>query len=350
MGGGSYSADDMTSRVQTAKTLGKSLFVHQAAVQSGAVAAAVHASLDVKIANKAGIRIRESLDNDEHPESEAFVVAFDVTGSMGHIPTVMVEKLPALMGMLLKKGISEHPQIMFAAVGDAQGHTPGSRGDNFPLQVGQFESGNQMDDAFTNIILEGNGQGQGFESYDLMMYYLARHTKLDCYDKRGVKAILFLIGDERVREVVRRDEVLRVIGDTLEADIPIQDILNELKQRYEVFFINPRAESYSNATYIQALKELFQERLVFLDDPDAMCETIAALIAAERGLDLDAIQQHLRDAGAADNHVTSATTALAGYTGSSTHLSMRAAQVDGDTSLLDDDADVDADAPVALLK
>ena len=58
---------------------------------------------------------------------------------------------------------------MFGAIGDATC-------DRAPLQVGQFESDNRMDDDLGRILLEGGGGGQKTESYELAMYFMARHT------------------------------------------------------------------------------------------------------------------------------------------------------------------------------
>src|SRR5882757_7308604 len=111
-----------------------------------------HQSLDPH-----GLTLRESRDSDEHPNSLAISVLFDVTGSMGGVPRVLQTKLPDLFGLLLRKGYTEHPQILFGAVGDATC-------DRVPLQLGQFESDNRMDDHLGNILLEGGGGGQMTES------------------------------------------------------------------------------------------------------------------------------------------------------------------------------------------
>ena len=67
------------------------------------------------------------------------------------------------------RGTPSDPQIMFGAIGDATC-------DRVPLQVGQFESDNRMDDDLGRIVLEGGGGGQMTESYELAMYFMARHT------------------------------------------------------------------------------------------------------------------------------------------------------------------------------
>src|SRR5689334_11635095 len=103
---------------------------------------------------------RESRDSVEHPDSVAIAVIFDVTGSMGTVPRVLQTKLGALMRVLIQKGYVEHPQILFGAVGDAYC-------DSVPLQIGQFESGLEMDDDLGKIYLEGGGGGQVHETYEL---------------------------------------------------------------------------------------------------------------------------------------------------------------------------------------
>src|SRR5262245_28154326 len=94
---------------------------------------AAHPTLDPK-----GVKLRESRDSDEHPESVAITVLFDVTGSMHTIPQTLQQKLPGLFGLLIRKGYVEHPQILFGAIGDATC-------DRVPLQMGQWESDNRMD-------------------------------------------------------------------------------------------------------------------------------------------------------------------------------------------------------------
>ena len=101
---------------------------------------------------------------------------FDVTGSMGSVPRTLQAKLPQLLGLLLRKNYAEHPQIIFGAIGDATV-------DRAPLQIGQFESDNRMDGDLERILLEGGGGGQKTESYELAMYFMARHTAIDCFQQ-----------------------------------------------------------------------------------------------------------------------------------------------------------------------
>src|SRR6185369_14338805 len=123
-----------------------------------------------------------------------------VTGSKGSVPRSLQAKLPQLLGLLLRKAYVRHPQILFGAIGDATC-------DRAPLQVGQFESDNRLDDDLSRILLEGGGGGQQTESYELAMYFMARHTTIDCFDKRGKRGYLFIIGDEMAYGQVKGGEV-----------------------------------------------------------------------------------------------------------------------------------------------
>lgn len=252
---------------------------------------------------------RESRDSDQHPTSLSIGVIFDVTGSMGKVPKVLQTKLGSLMRMLIQKGYVEHPQVLFGAVGDA--YT-----DNVPLQIGQFESGLEMDDDLGKIYLEGGGGGQVHETYELALYFMARHTIIDCYQKRGKKGYLFTIGDEMPYKVVRRQQVQRLIGDDIERDLPIKFIIGEVQERYEYFHIVPTNTYHGKSDRVQnRWKELLGERVLILDDEEAVCETIALAIGLCEGMidDLYSGTEELIDAGYDADTATSASTALLQY-------------------------------------
>ena len=157
----------------------------------------------------------------EHPRSLAIAVLFDVTGSMRGVPRVLQVKLPQLLELLPRKGYTADPQIMFGAIGDATC-------DRAPLQVGQFESDNRMDDDLGRILLEGGGGGQKTESYELALDFMARHTAIDCYAKRGRCGYLFVIGDEMAYPQVKPAEVGDVIGGGLQASLPLPALIDEV--------------------------------------------------------------------------------------------------------------------------
>jgi hypothetical protein len=249
---------------------------------------------------------RESRDSAAHPESVAIGVVFDVTGSMGGIPVQLQKKLPQLMGLLLRKGYVQDPQILFGAVGDFFS-------DRVPLQVGQFESGIEMDDDLGRLFLEGGGGGTYEESYDLAMYFFARHTSIDCWDKRGKKGYLFLIGDEKPYPKTKRDEIAKVVGDDLQHDLSIEEIVKEAKERYHVFFVIPSRASHGTDPELKKrwAKLLGPQNVIVLDDPDAVCEAIGVAIGLCEGTaDVDRVEDDLVAAGTTTALAKSVATAL----------------------------------------
>ena len=183
MGSGKWSPATYFDRAAVRRKAGADAFAYGAnAIASGHVR--VHQTLDPH-----GLALRESRDSVEHPASNAIIISLDVTGSMAKVCRGIHSDLPHLHELLLGHKYIPDPQILFAAVGDATC-------DRAPLQVGQFESDNRMDQNLENMILEGGGGGQMTESYELMLYIAARHTAIDCWEKRRQKGHFFMIGDE----------------------------------------------------------------------------------------------------------------------------------------------------------
>jgi hypothetical protein len=233
-----------------------------------------------------GLRLRESRDGPEHPESNAVVIGLDVTGSMGRVVRGIHADLPRLHELLLAHRSLPHPQVMFAAVGDATC-------DAVPLQVGQFESDNRMDQNLENMVLEGGGGGQQTESYELMLYVAARHTALDCWERRGRKGYLFLIGDEMAYPAVKRREVRRLIGEEagLQADLPLADVIAAARERYHVYFVIPGGASNGGDRQVLAFWErhLGERNVIRLDDPAETSACIALTIGLNEGTEDPAV-------------------------------------------------------------
>lgn len=296
MGGGSWSARAYDAAEHYRKTTGTSAFAYS---DSGATK--VHDSLDPK-----GVT-RESRDSAEHPESTPVAVLLDVTGSMRDVPRLLQARLPALLGLLLRKGYLADPQIMFGAIGDATC-------DRAPLQVGQFESDNRMDDQLGKLYLEGGGGGQQTESYELAMWFMTRRVITDAWEKRRRRGYLFMIGDEMPYPKVRAAEVARFLGEgTLRQDMATEDLAAELTARWETYYILPAGSSYvGDETVLGRWRGLLGQHVIQLDDLDAVCETIGLTIGlAEDAIDLDEGLADLREIGsAAGGAVSKALTTL----------------------------------------
>jgi hypothetical protein len=281
MGSGIWSADVYISAARYRAASGRSAFAYN---DGGATT--THPDLDPY-----GVT-RESRDSAEHPRSLAISVLFDVTGSMGRVPRLLQNRLPDLLGLLLRKGYATDPQIMFGAIGDATC-------DRAPLQVGQFESDNRMDDQLGLILLEGGGGGQMTESYELAMYFMARHTSIDCFEKRGKRGYLFIIGDEMPYPRLSARAAHDVVGDRLPGRLRVEDIVDEVVTKYDTYFIVPRGASHAgNREVLGVWRRLLGQNVLELDDLDAVCEIIALTVGlGERAIDLDEGLDHLVELG-----------------------------------------------------
>lgn len=271
MGGGRWNASTYDAAARYRKVTNTSAFAYS---DSGATK--VHDDLNPKDV------IRESRDSAEHPESTPVAVLLDVTGSMRNVPRALQEKLPALLGLLLRKGYCADPQIMFGAIGDATC-------DRAPLQVSQFESDNRMDDDLGKLYLEGGGGGQKTESYELAMWFMARRVQADAWDKRRKRGYLFMIGDEMAYPRVKAREIAAVLGGEAGEDMTTEAIVAELGTRWEAYYILPAGASYVGDSEVLGFwRRLFGQHVIELDDLDAVCETIGLTIGlAEDAIDLD---------------------------------------------------------------
>lgn len=244
-----------------------------------------------------GVRVRESRDSAEHPESLGIVFALDVTGSMGDIPVLLATReLPKFMKVLTSCSVRD-PQVLFLAVGDATC-------DQAPLQAGQYETTAElMDQWLTRTYIERGGGGGGQESYELALYFLAQHTEMDCHVKRGHRGYLFMTGDERPYPVLSRHIVDTVIGDRLDDDIKVEEIVAELQKSYVPFFLIPDQQRRRNCE--AAWRRLLGDHVLCMDSPSDVCYvTAGALLISERLVkDGDALRETLERAGIANDRL-----------------------------------------------
>jgi hypothetical protein len=230
------------------------------------------------------IKFRESRDSAEHPRSVAVMVNLDVTGSMGKIPEKLIkENLGVLMDTIINHDVKD-AQILFGAIGDHYY-------DKYPLQVGQFESEtDKIDKSLTSLLLEGGGGGSMQESYLLAWLFAARHTSIDCFEKRNEKGILFTIGDEMSHSRVEANTLKDLMGYTQAEDFTDKQLLEEVKRMYHVFHIHVNEASYKNDSKVLGYwKDLLNERLIVLDDHNRIAEIIASTVAVMHGADINTV-------------------------------------------------------------
>ena len=270
MGGGSWTASDW----QTKSTYTRAQTQQQVFSQRS-----IH--LDM---NPMGVSLRESRDSTEHPESTAIIIGLDETGSMGKIPEIMIkEKLGILVGEVLDRKPVTDPQILFMGIGDAYC-------DSAPLQVGQFESDITMTHWLEKIYLEGNGGGNGGESYTFPWYFAGLHTSIDCFEKRNKKGYLFTIGDEHYHDTLTRQQIAAFCGDNAERDYTADELLTLVSRQYHVFHlvITHGGQSFGD-NVLARWKALLGERALIVDDHDKISEIIVSTIQVNEGADVKTV-------------------------------------------------------------
>lgn len=268
MGGGTFDAG--AYRSFTASTVGKS-------TDDIYTSRKINDSL-----NPLGVKIRESRDGIDNPNSTPIIVALDVTGSMGMLADVIArEGLGTLFTSILDRKPITDPHIMFMAVGDANC-------DRAPLQASQFEADSRIIEQLTQLYIEHGGGGNNFESYNLPWYFAAFHTEHDSIIKRGKRGYLFTVGDEEAPLNLTKEQIKKFIGDDIEADLSSADMLELAQRKYDVYHIVIEEGSHARMHLPQVLKSwepLLAQRVIKLSDHRKLAETIVSAIEVAEGRD-----------------------------------------------------------------
>lgn len=273
MGGTYYSSSTMDTLSSRAKSAGAArTFTTTASTFSAG-------KLDPK-----GVKVRECRDSAAHPNTVGVGVFLDVTGSMGRIPYELVTNtLKDLPETLITHGLPDC-QILFGGIGDEYY-------DRAPLQVGQFESGaTELVNDLTSLYIEGGGGGNSAESYELAWHFMANHTSMDCWEKRGIKGFIFTIGDERYQDM-NGSKLSNTMGypETI-SDKKAETLFNEVSRHFHVYHIHVQEGSYRDSSYVfDQWRGLIGERFLVCEDYKAIPALIATTIAIVHGLDMKTV-------------------------------------------------------------
>jgi hypothetical protein len=236
--------------------------------------------------NPNGVDIRESRDSDEHPESVAIILGLDVTGSMGSIPHYLVkEGLPHIMENIINDGVKD-PQLLFLGIGDHEC-------DRAPLQVGQFESSDELlDHWLTTVFLEGGGGGNQGESYHLAWYFAGHHTSIDCFEKRNKKGFLFTIGDEPVLHDLPMRAVKDIMGVPQAQGYSQLELLDKAREMYNVYHLHLKQGSNGRSERVMnGWKQLMGDNLIIIDRKEDVSSVIAEIVTTNYQSGNDFIQE-----------------------------------------------------------
>jgi len=226
----------------------------------------IHKSMDPK-----DVSLRESRDSETHPNTVPIQLYLDVTGSMGHIPHLMIKDgLPTLIGTLIQNGVQD-VALMFGAVGDHEC-------DQAPLQIGQFESGDaELDMWLTRTWLEGNGGGNDGESYLLAWYFAGYHTRHDAFDKRNTKGFVFTIGDEPCLKDLSHSAVKEIMGKTAvgQGNYTRDELLAKAQEQNHVYHIHV---THGSRRVWPGWKQMLGQNLIEIVQHEDVSKTISDIV------------------------------------------------------------------------
>jgi hypothetical protein len=217
-----------------------------------------------------GVTVRESRDSKEHPNSIPIILALDVTGSMGSIPSFLVKQgLLQLMQKIIDGGCAD-PQVLFMGIGDHEC-------DGAPLQIGQFESSDSLlDHWLTKLFIEGGGGGNEGESYLLAWFFASRYTATDHFEKRGKKGLLITMGDEPTLKKLPAHVQKELMGDGQYSELTADQLLEKAKEKFEVFHLHLLQGSRGNDKHVKdGWTQLMGDRVLFVQNKEDVAQIIA---------------------------------------------------------------------------
>ena len=237
---------------------------------------------------------RDSSDSVDSPNSRAIAIGFDETGSMGHIPFTFVQDgFPRFINMIQGGALGYDPHILFAAIGDV-------KSDGSPLQVSQFEADNRMLDQLRLFYIEGNGGGNDGESYNIPWYFLAKHTKIACFNKRAQKGIYISIGDDKPHTDLSTYEIKKVFGrdESVERAYKTTELRDMALEKWNLFHILLPEGGYGSWHVEEAWKNLLGNHIVILENHRYVAEVLATILKMQNGADRNEVIDMIEDAEA----------------------------------------------------
>ena len=217
------------------------------------------------------------------------VYCFDITGSMGKLPKIIWDKWPGVVGQIMARNYLPDPEMSITAVGDI-------RSDKSPLQMCDFDSLRNLDRWLTRIHFEGNGGGQGSESYEMTAYFYLHY-----FDMPNAELPIFLMtGDEACAEKLYANDLRQHFGGDHE-NTTAEEVFAALRAKFRgnVFRIHrPYTahghEGWTNATIVAQWERLLgKDNVLHLPDDRAIGDITLGLYAIVSGA--TTLDQYLTD-------------------------------------------------------
>jgi hypothetical protein len=130
---------------------------------------------------------------------------------------------------------------------------------------------------------------------------------------------------------VKAHETRAIIGDGLQADVPLASLMAEVTRTWDTYYILPAGASYVGDTEVLGFwRGLLGQNVIELADTDAVCETIALTVGlGEDAISLDEGLADLADVGSAAGPTVSRALALVGAGRTRLELAAAPGDLDG---------------------
>lgn len=214
---------------------------------------------------------------------------FDITGSMNNLPQIIFDKWPGIVGQIVARQYLPDPQMSITATGDI-------RSDSAPLQMADFSPLRNLDKWLKRIYLEGNGGGQGSESYAMTAYYYAYQCDLP----NAEIPIYLITGDEAFVPSLFADDLREHFGGKHQ-DISTAEVFTDLREKFRgnVFLIHRQyshsnSEGWTNASIVRQWEGVLgKERIIHLPEDLAIGDITLGVYAIVSGA--RTLEQYLED-------------------------------------------------------
>jgi hypothetical protein len=197
------------------------------------------------------------------------IIAVDVTGSMGHWPFEIFDRLP-LLYMTLSQYRSDL-EISFAAIGDAAC-------DRFPLQTTDFARGFDLETRLKALYGEGGG-GDEPESYGLFAWWVANHVETP----EARMPFLIVFGDATMHLKVPTGQIKHFLGDEVAKDEDSLATWQQVSSRFNTWFLRRPTGTDGDSCWKQWADAVGAQKVVMMDDEQRAVDYAMGLIARSWG-------------------------------------------------------------------
>lgn len=168
--------------------------------------------------------------------------------------------------------------VVFGVTGDANV-------DHYPLVVGDFAMGRDLELQIDDLVIEGGGGGGRMETYELGMYYLAHKCQMN---NPELFPFAIFFADEAPYPSLDSDHITEFIGDNPEGDLSTRQVFADLMEKFKgnVFVILRQYGGGSERYCIQEIRDKWLDavgqdasRIVDVYDEESIVDLMLGIIA-----------------------------------------------------------------------